>query len=248
MRKISFWAKHHRYPAIASIIVIKLILAALAIFIGRTLLGMEVHIPTWVIFIAVFLFILAGSLYPFRKSTTQPKNRLYIRQKICDFVLGFSIFLFFTTSSNNSLILSYSNSALASTTATANKPTAADILASLQYRDKHDLSRQEKRILRKEFKKQLGIYVKQTVSGKKDDAGKTLLIILTIIIAVGLLSLLAALCCSISCGGAEFAAVIVGILGLAAIVAGSVVVIQRISKGPKKKKDDNPNPKPKSDT
>ena len=123
----------------------------------------------------------------------------------------------------------------ASNVITKATPSAEEILASLQYRDKSSLTRQEKRILKEEFKKQIKIYAVAKITGNKDGASKAVLIILTIIAAIGLLTLLAALACSLSCNGSDAAAVIVGVLGAAAIIWGTIVLVNRISRGPKKK-------------
>jgi O-antigen/teichoic acid export membrane protein len=73
------------------------------------------------------------------------------------------------------------------------------------------------------------------LSGNKKDADNAILIILTIIAAIGLTILLSALVCSISCGGADGLAVVVALLGLTAIIWGSIAVIRRINRGPRNK-------------
>ena len=80
------------------------------------------------------------------------------------------------------------------------------------------------------------------MKGNKDGDAKAGLIIVTIIAALGLLYLVAALACSLSCNGSDAAAVVVLILGLAAIIWGTIAVINRISRGPKKKKKESPAP------
>jgi len=88
--------------------------------------------------------------------------------------------------------------------------------------------------LKEEFKKQIKVYAVAKIKGNNDGAGKALLIALTIIGAVGLLYLVAALACTLACNGSDAAAVIVAILGAAAVIWLTVVIIQRISRGPKK--------------
>jgi hypothetical protein len=117
------------------------------------------------------------------------------------------------------------------------KPTAKQVLSSLSYRDKNSLSRLEKRILKKEFNHQLGVYAKSKLRGNNEKAEDAALIILTIVAALGLMALLAMLVCNLSCGGADAAAVLVGILGTAAIVWGVVVIIKRINRKSKIEKD-----------
>lgn len=86
--------------------------------------------------------------------------------------------------------------------------------------EKTSFSRKEKRLIRKEFNHQLLRYGKVTVTGNKEAQGNAGVIILACIVAVGLLSLLALLACSLACKGAEAVAVIVAVLGMAAVVWG----------------------------
>ena len=78
----------------------------------------------------------------------------------------------------------------------------------------------------KEFRK----HYKESTKGEK-----TALIILSVIIAAGLLLLLAGLSCEISCSGSEGAAIAVGLLGTGLIIFLLVRVIQRINRGPRVK-------------
>ena len=71
----------------------------------------------------------------------------------------------------------------------------------------------------------------RTVKQNKDTTKgeKTALIILSVLIAIGLLLGLAALSCSISCGGSEALAIIVALAGTFLIVFLLVRIIKRIS-------------------
>jgi uncharacterized membrane protein len=237
MRKISFWAKHHRFGAIAFLVIIKLLLAYIAFYIGSSLLDLDIHIPFFVFGIALFILVMAALIYPSRRFTRLSKNQFYIRQKSCDFIVAACSFVMIGTLVNNNFPLPATTISSASNV-TAIQPTADEILASLKYRDKTTLTRQEKRILKEEFKKQLKVYAVAKVTGHTSDAGKAGLIILTIVAALGLLFLVASLACSLSCNGSDAAAVIVGVLGVALIVWGTIALIKRISKGPEKKKEE----------
>ncbi|MEI9806500.1 MAG: hypothetical protein WDO16_00750 [Bacteroidota bacterium] len=94
------------------------------------------------------------------------------------------------------------------------------------------LPKKKKRVLKQEFKDQLKLYAKAKITGKKQEADRSLLIILTIIGALGLLYLVAALACSLSCSGAEVAAAIVGVIGVVAVVLGVIFIIKAINKRP----------------
>jgi len=239
MRKISFWAKNHRLPAIALLVISKLLLAGIAFYIGLSLLDFNIRVPFYVFVIALFVLITAALLYPSKRLTSLSKKQFYIRQKSSDFIIAACFFIVIGTLVNNNFPIPATTTLASTATTTTITPTAEEILASLQYRDKSTLTKKEKRILKDEFKKQLGIYAVAKIKGNKDGAAKALLIVLTIIAALGLLYLVAALACSLSCNGSDVAAVIVGLLGAAAVIWGTVVVIKRISRGPKKKREES---------
>ena len=242
MKKISYWAKNHRLTAIIVLVIAKLLLAFIAAYLGLSLLGMNIRVPFAVFFIALLVLIIAAIAYPSKHITTLTKKQLYIRQKTCDFIIATCSFIMIGAWVNtnlpvpiNTAIAANAATAAAASTTTAINPTAEEILASLKYRDKSTLTRQEKRILKAEFKNQLKVYAVAKLKGRKDDAGKAGLIILTIVAALGLLYLVAAIACNLSCNGSDAAALVVGILGTALIIWGDIAVVRRISRGPKKK-------------
>ncbi len=240
MRKISLWAKRHPFPAIASIVVIKILLAVIAFYIGSVLLEMNIHIPFIVCIIALIVLAAAAFLYPSHHLTGLSKKQFYIRQKSCDLVIATCSFVMIGTLVNINFPVPGATISSASSVIISKTPSAEEIIASLQYRDKSSLTKQEKRILKEEFKKQIKEYAKAKITGNKKDGEKALLIILTIIGAVGLLYLVAALACSLSCNGADVAAVIVVVVGAVAVIWALIAIIKRISKGPKKKEENSP--------
>lgn len=238
MRKISLWAKHHPLPAIASIIVIKILLAVIAFYIGSALLAMNIHIPFIISILALIVLVAAALLYPSRHLTRVSKKQFYTRQKSSDLVIATCSFVLIGTFVNNNFPVPGTTISSASSAIISKPPSAEEILASLQYRDKSSLTKKEKRILKEEFKKQVRVFAKAKITGNKKEGEKALFILLTIIGAIGLLYLVAALACTLSCNGADVAAIIVMLLGLVAVIWGTIAIIKRISKGPKKKKED----------
>ena len=235
MRKISVWAKRHRSEAIACIVAMKLILAVIAFYLGSLLSELNINIPFPAFIITMVVLLTAALLYPspLRRATLS-KKQFYLWQKSCDFAVAACSFAMITTLVNSDGAVTGTPFSFASNVTVSTTPTAEEILASLQYRDKSTLTRHEKRILKEEFKKQIKVYAVAKIKGNNDGAGKALLIALTIIGAVGLLYLVAALACTLACNGSDAAAVIVAILGAAAVIWLTVVIIQRISRGPKK--------------
>jgi hypothetical protein len=119
------------------------------------------------------------------------------------------------------------------------KPTAQEILSSLQSgRNNKSLTRAEKRILKKEFRHQLKVYVAAKIKGDSSGADQALLILLAIIAACGLLYLVAALACSLSCSGSDAAAVLVALVGTVGVIWLLIYVIKQITHAKKKDKHD----------
>jgi len=230
MKKISIWANAHVIPARILLIISKIILAILGYIFGQQLLSMDIILPDATAWIFFFVLAAVVIIYP-RKS--EGRKHSYIIRKSCDLIMAAGTFVCIATICNNNFFEQRYTASNASTTIEASpikNPTAAEILESLKHRDKSTLTRKEKRILKQEFKVQLKKYVVAKVTGKKRDAEDTLLIMLTIIGALGLLYLVAALACGLSCNGADAAAVVVIILGVGAVVWGTIAVINKISR------------------
>lgn len=234
MKAISFWAKYNPWKARTIIVLLHIILTAIACWIGIEVFSFGITFPAFLLYFFVMAFISAAAFYP------SVKKKNYLRQKACDFTLAASTFCMIVSLSNNRTVsTTIFNTTHASShtpvTAGKEKPTAQEILASLKDRDKSTLTKTEKRILKKEFKDQIKIYAKAKLTGNKKAAGDAGLIILAIVAALGLLSLLAVLSCSVSCNGSEGAAIVIAVLGSAAIILGLILVIKRINRGPKEK-------------
>lgn len=229
MKKISFWASSHYKTARFLLVLVKTLLAALAYYTGMALYNMQVILPANTIYTFCFLaLIVIVAVYPSFKNNTLSKKLNYLRQKACDFSLGLCSFLTIASAVNNGdLVRTYSGAY--GTVVIKHKPTAEEILAS--GRTRGELTRKEKRILKKEFYKQLKIYAAAKLTGDKQKSGEAWKIVLAIIVAIGLMALLAALACNLSCNGSAAAAVIVGVLGVVGIIWGLSVIIKRINRG-----------------
>jgi hypothetical protein len=212
------------------IIALKCMLFLIAIWCGQALATAGFTIPDYASILAFITMIAAGIVYPSPGHQRRFKTG-YSYQKVCDFAITMSAFAIIVCIVNTRLYHRSQTTTYASNSITFSKtPTAKEVIASLAYKDKKSLTKAEKKILKREFKKQLGIYGRSLVAGKKDEANQALLIILVIIGAIGVSLLLAALVCSISCGGAEGLAAVVAILGLIGIIWASSVLIRRINR------------------
>lgn len=232
MKQISVWAKNHVYQARAYIILIKISLFFMAISIGKTIAEIGIVLPHWFFTFSAVIFLIIIVFYPNRLKGQRAKWYIYSVRKSCGFILCFvSFILILSLANTNSFFYNRASADVNATTISNGPPTAAEIIASLQYRDKSTLTRQEKRILKKEFGKQIIVYAKAKLSGDKATAGKVFLVILTIIGAVGLSLLLASLACSVACGGADGLAILIMVVGLTGIIWGMIALIKRIKKG-----------------
>ncbi len=230
MKKISFWAKAHTRHAITLIIVLKILLIILAVYTGNEFYKTGISLSPWLIVFSAFMLAAGAAFYPSKGV------KKYALRKACDYTIALASFIAITCMAGNGFSnwspLSATNASIPGKRIT---PTAQEILNSLQYRDKESLSRREKRVLKKEFFKELKVYAEAKASGDKKTADGAIGIILSILAAVGLLFLLGGLVCSLSCGGSDVAAVIVGILGLAGIIIGLIYVIRAINRSVKKR-------------
>lgn len=236
MRKLSLWGKNNPWKTRFIIIFSHIILFQLAWFIGNELTAIGINLPSYLKYLIVFISFLTFISYPSLKyKSTYKIVSHYTRQKACDFLFALSTFgmvVCLTASDENPFTFFPDIRAATSPSVekAKTKPTAAEILASLEHRDKSTLTRSEKRILKKEFKKQIGIYIKTKVTGEKDKSDQTVLMILAIIGALGLFLVVAALACGLGCNGSGTGAIAVAVLGTAAIVFGLVAVIRAIQR------------------
>jgi hypothetical protein len=235
MKKISVWARKNRSSARILLVLLNLALALLGIQMARLLIAIHVHLSLWAFLTVLLTFISVLFLYPKRGSywLMQSKNRIYRFQKSCDFILAFCSFLmicFFSVkisnTNKNKLFSPILNTLSASSGA---KPTADEILQSLQYRSRKNLTRSEKKILKHEFFKQAKSYAIEKAQGHDMIALKIFLIICTLVAAVGVGYLVAAIACSLSCSGMDGLAILVALLGLGGIIYGSIKLIRAIS-------------------
>lgn len=235
MRKLSVWAKHR--PAYARIIIIisRCLLALIAYFLGTQLIKSGIKIsPLWIyFFIAVFFF--TAAFYPAERS-----SRTYAKRKWSDLIVascGFFIVVCMSDQLNKPFSVYETTYAAKSIQPSLYKnPEAKKLLEQYQNGEKKTFTAREKRIIKNEFKYQLGQYAKAKLTGNKKSGDEVALIILACIAAVGLFFLLAALACSISCNGSDAAAIVVFVLGTAAIVFGLVMLIKSIKRKNRKSK------------
>lgn len=251
MKQLSHWAKSHKKLSRLLIVVSFIILTALGIVTGMLLSDVGVAIADVAMFLFVAMYLAAVFAYPAKslKGNKLNASAFYIRQKNCDFLLVASTFCMIVFFSNQpDKIFSFSIPLNATAPATSSLPgdstmktykTIAAFSASLKDENGKSLKWKEKKKLLKE---QVRAIKKDT---QMSDGAKVGLIILSVLIAIGLFYLVAALACNLSCGGSEGAASVVLIGGTAVIILLLIVTIRAIvgrKKKPKQSKNDPDEP------
>lgn len=232
MRQISTWASRHVIYARMLIVILKTSLYFIAAYTGLYLVSSGITIPAEPFYlIAVFTFLIALAIYPARTKKYLRSKYHYARQKTGDFLLPLCAFLVIACAVNNAGSSSYFTGSFASSI--VSDPTAAQILAS--GKTKAQLTKKEKRILRHEFTKQLKHFAVAKMRNDQQKANDSWKIVLAVIALLGLVYLLAALSCSLSCNGSDAAAILVGVLGLAGLIWAFVAFVNHIRR-PKKPK------------
>jgi len=239
MRKISLWAKNHKQPARLSIVLIYIFLNGLGISAGILLHQLYIGLPSIVLSGLMTLFITVVFLYPskYGKGRAVASRKFYNKQKTCDFILGASTFCIAIFLGNRPEKLFFNSSPILATVSSST--LVKDSLKTYKNINSFSVSMKDKdgKLLKwKERKKLLKEQVREIKKAKElSNASKVLLAVLSVIVALGLIALVAGLACNLSCSGSDGAALLVGIGGLALVIFLLVLAIRGIY-GKKKRK------------
>lgn len=244
MKKISYWARDHKWSSRIIIVLSIAVLNVLAVVIGKLLNDLNVVIPVFIFSLPVALYLSAFIYYP-KKSVRAAKVSaawFYTRQKTCDVILAASALVMVIVISNNY----YSGTnvfsvlhATALTNSTSPKDSSVKTYKSIAAFSA-SLKNENGKILKwKERKKLLNEQVKGIKSANEmSEGGKIALIFLSVIVALALLYLVASLACELSCAGSEGAALLVALGGTALVIFLLVITIRGINGKKKKKQKD----------
>ncbi len=248
MKKLSLWAKNNKWPSRIILAFGILLINAAGIVTGLLLKDLGIIIPSAFFLLLVLIYFTAIILYPAKSQKRKLGfNRFYYRQKTCDSLLAATAFCMFICISNDKTPFKTYFSILQSVSASTPLPIADSSLKnykSLPVFSKSLKGEDGKLLNWKERKKLLKAQVKAIKqSTDMSKGGKTALIILSVLLAIGLIFLVASLACNLSCNGMDGAAVLVGIGGTALVVFLLILVIRSIN-GKKKKKNIPKEPDP----
>lgn len=234
MKKISLWAKNNKWQARFLIFGIYLLLNLLGIATGRMLNDLQISVSGNAFLFFVLLFLAGMFAYPLKSNWKNTGISFYTRQKSCDFLLAASTFCMIIYIGNNyPHLISNHSAGYSAVHASVSFPvdsmkTSYEKMAAFSQKIKGENNKQ---LSWKEKKKLLKKQVKEIkASNEISPTGKIFLITLSALVALGLLSLLAYLSCSLSCGGAEGLAIAVAILGTGLIVFLLARIIRSINR------------------
>ncbi|MFM7839918.1 MAG: hypothetical protein ACKO6K_10145 [Chitinophagaceae bacterium] len=235
---LSKWAHTHLWTARLVIVVAHLLLIILALFIGWQLQLLNINIPSVVLFSSIAIYLMAFAAYPRQseRGTRWDKTTFYIRQKACDAIILSTTVLMIVQLSNEytrtgrfNLLQGWQTTAYASFPVVGKIERNKTVLPLVHPKNtsatNSKLSWREQRKQIRENWRKVKAYLKKTDSS--DRAGLTFLSILGVF---ALLSLLALLVCSLGCNGQEGAAIAVGVLGTAGVIALFILLMKRIYK------------------
>ena len=241
MLQLSYWAKLHPVSARILIVISRCCLFVIAWFLGQQLIAAGIELSQLCIYLLILIFFTACAAYPGFRSV---KN--YVWRKTCDGVVatsGFLMVICFSAQLNTPIHVYEPAGATVPVTPPGYRyPEAQKLLEQFKSGEKTKFSAKEKRIIKEEFKFQLIRYGKAKITGNKKEGSDAVYIILACIAAAGLLMLVLSIACGLSCNGSDAAAVVVGVLGTAAVIWGLIAVINRIKRGPPAVKKEQPTP------
>lgn len=244
MKRLSLWGKDHKGSARIIIVVSFLLLTTLGIITGSLLTDVGVSISSATMLVFAFVYFAGIAAYPSKslKGKKLSAAAFYVRQKSCDLLLAASTFCMIVYFSNQpGAVFDYSTPLNAAIPAATSFPKDSTVKtykpisvfsASMKDENGKQLKWKERKKLLKE---QL-----RAIKNSKDpsDGGKAALIILSVVVALGLLYLVAALACNISCNGSEGAAIVLAIGGTALVIFLLVIAIRAITGRKKKVKEE----------
>ena len=235
---LSKWAHDHLWTARLLVVIAHLLLIPLSLFIGWELHLLNIHIAGTVLFGSVAVYLMAFAAYPHRseRGIRWNKKTFYIRQKTCDaIILGTTVLMIVQLSNEYARTGRFNLLQGWQTTAYASLPVKGKIerkktfLSLVHPKNTSSTSsrlswREQRKLIRENWRK-VKEYIKKT-----DSDDRVSLTLLSILGALALLFLLMMLVCNLSCSGQEGAAIAVGVLGTAGIIALFIFLMKRINK------------------
>ncbi|MEO5582200.1 MAG: hypothetical protein ABIR66_05885 [Saprospiraceae bacterium] len=228
MKSISRWAAKHTLQSRIIIVLGHVLLVLLAISFGLETSMIDIKISSWMTKGLGNLFFISYILYPWFKTDHGFFKYSYRRQKAHDFILVLSYFLSIVCGLNQLI---------------AAVPSESEYMVEARFivyhhnpgKDASKGTALDYKTKIKAFKKQLRVELlrlKRTLKAKNDKGGvviiKILLVLLSVVLALGLMYVIAALSCSVACSGSEGIAWVIIIVGWSAAIWLLIVALKAI--------------------
>ncbi len=227
---VSCWARDHKGLTWVLIALFSVVYAILAGYLGVGFYFEDIGIPLAVQYAGLVLFIVGSFFYPLRSFTSGLFRHTYWRQKTCDLIVMFSALLMIATLSNHYPSTVDDMSLDHGISTTEHSGVVPLVVEWGHMKGKETLKtwlRNHKKEMRRSLKAMKKKY-KEEGNKKGVRFSQVLLMILTLGGAFLLLSLVAALSCSLSCDGNDGAAAVVVIGGAGLIIWLSVIAFKAI--------------------
>lgn len=246
MKKLSLWAKHHKWQARLIITIAYLVLIFLGIITGFLLGDLRVTIPYWIMYVFILMAVFAAYYYPGRrpaKADWAKKNAHYRRQKTCDGLLVAATFLMVMCIANeprHSFRYSFFfNPVNAASVSVMPKDSARNSYLPMKAYQNSMQDDAGNLLKWKERKKRIKTQVKAIRKANDlTDGQKIALILLAVLIGLGIGFGIVALSCNLTCGGSALGSVAL-VCGVGLLILAFVLVIKKLS-GKKKKVTESP--------
>jgi hypothetical protein len=235
MKRLSLWARHHKWSARLLIVACYVVLNTAGFLIGDLLLLMGITVSSYLIYRAVLAALAAFALYPHRKEKHRYPD-YYLRQKACDAVLITTTFL---------LVIGAVNGRHSTTTpfqliqAGAIVPSTANSSRTLGT---------EKPVKKTTIFKKIGTTLTHAFQKVRnyykrlDTSHKILLTTLVALLAIAALYGVVAWACSLSCSGPEAVGWIVLVGGTGVVLFLMLWAARAINRAYRRHKDRNVQP------
>jgi len=247
--KISIWARGHKWIARFLIAGGLILLSCIGILTGILLRDIQLSLPMATMPVIMMMTVVAFIFYPGKHLKRKRINSslfyiaYFFRQKTCDFFLLFSTFCMIVYIGNRQEIIIFNfwqvkAAVIGRDISKVDTPYKSISEFSRLMNDKNG-----KLLKWKERKKLLKQQVKAIRQSNETSKGqKIFLIVLSIVIAVGLSLLLAALACNLACSGSEALAIVVAAGGAALVAILLTYVIKKITEKKVKLRENTENP------
>ena len=236
MYRLSLWGRHHVWTARFLILASYVLLNGLGWALGEQLALNGIYLTQAHFYLGTVLVLIPFFAYP-SKHRKKDFKHFYRFQKTCDGLLVAGTFVLIVCLAQPQSLpepwMGLHAGATEVVTPTTTKPAVQKKSVFRKVANGAIKWLGVDRAVQKKIVKQwqqIQKGYKQTSTG-----GKIALITLSILIAIAVLYLVAALSCSLACSGNDALAVIVLFLGVGAVILLLVKVIQRITRGPKPK-------------